>query len=387
MNYNQFPVYTVNQINQYIKSLINNNENLRYILVKGEISNLKIQDKTGHFYFSLKDESSIISAVMFNAYSKKLNFKLENGQEVIALSSLDCYAPRGTYQLLVTAIEPVGEGKELLELKKLKEKLYKEGLFDESKKRPINIFPNRIGVISAKNSAAIKDIVFNIKRRYPICEIYFFPSQVQGEGAIDSLKRQFINTQEYDLDTIIIGRGGGASEDLNAFNDESLVRLIATSKIPIISAVGHEIDTTLVDLVADKRASTPTGACELAVIDKREIFNLFDNFRKESKNIIENNINEIKENLDYYKEEIKKSLLNNISHIKEIINVKKETLDSFNPFSVLERGYTIVYKEEKVQTSAEELHVDDVIKIKFKDGNIEAVINNVKKDNDYGQKN
>ncbi|MGM9873607.1 MAG: exodeoxyribonuclease VII large subunit [Bacilli bacterium] len=380
MIYNQFPLYTVYQINQYIKSLITNNENLRYILVKGEVSNLKIQDKTGHFYFSLKDSQSIISAVMFNTYSKKLNFQLQNGQEVIALCSVDCYSPRGTYQLLITALEPVGEGQELLELKKLKEKLFKEGLFDESRKKSINIYPHRIGVITAKNSAAIKDIVFNIKRRYPICEIYFFPSQVQGEGAIESLKSQFNKTKQYDLDTIIIGRGGGASEDLNAFNDESLVRLLSNSKVPIISAVGHEIDTTLVDLVADKRASTPTGACELAVVDKREIIEKLNNFKKSGIEIIVNNCDEIKENIVYYKEELKKVLINNISHIGELINSKKETLDSLNPFSILSRGYTIVYKDEHAISSTQLLNEGEVITIKFKDGDVKAQIKEIKKD-------
>lgn len=380
MNYDQYPIYSVNQINSYIKSLISNNEYLKSFLIKGEVSNLKIQDRTGHFYFSLKDKDSIISAVMFSNYSKKLNFKLDNGQEVIALCSLDCYVPRGTYQLLVMAIEPVGEGKELLELKKLKEKLFKEGLFDESRKRIINNFPKKIGVITAKNSAAIKDIVFNIKRRYPICEIYFFPSQVQGEGSIDSLKKQFLKTQEYDLDTIIIGRGGGASEDLNSFNDESLVRLIASSKIPVISAVGHEIDTTLVDLVSDKRASTPTGACELAVVDKREIFKTLEEFKKEGREIIKNNFDDILDNLNYYKKEFKNSLINNISHIKEIINNKKETLDTLNPFSVLNRGYTIVYKDNIAISKLDNIYENDFIKIKFNDGVAIAKVKEIIKD-------
>lgn len=380
MNYDQYPIYSVNQINSYIKSLITNNEYLKSFLIKGEVSNLKIQDRTGHFYFSLKDKESIISAVMFSNYSKKLNFKLDNGQEVIALCSLDCYVPRGTYQLLVMAIEPVGEGKELLELKKLKEKLFKEGLFDESRKRIINNFPKRIGVITAKNSAAIKDIVFNIKRRYPICEIYFFPSQVQGEGSIDSLKKQFLKTQEYDLDTIIIGRGGGASEDLNSFNDESLVRLIASSKIPVISAVGHEIDTTLVDLVSDKRASTPTGACELAVVDKREIFKILEEFKKEGREIIKNNFDDILDNLNYYKKEFKNSLINNISHIKEIINNKKETLDTLNPFSVLNRGYTIVYKDNNAISKLDNIYENDFIKIKFNNGVAIAKVKEIIKD-------
>ena len=163
-----------------------------------------------------------------------------------------------------------------MKLEMLKKALAKEGLFDASRKRDINIYPRAIGVITAQNGAAIKDIVFNINRRYPLCEIYFFPSSVQGENAPKELLEAFNKSQEYDLDTLIIGRGGGASEDLSAFNDEKLVRAISNSKMPVIAAVGHEIDTTLVDYVADKRASTPTGAAELATVDMREIQQKFD---------------------------------------------------------------------------------------------------------------
>ena len=184
----------------------------------------------------------------------------------------------------------------------------------------------------------------------------------------------------YDLDTIIIGRGGGASEDLNSFNDESLVRLIASSKIPVISAVGHEIDTTLVDLVSDKRESTPTGACELAVVDKREIFKTLEEFKKEGREIIKNNFDDILDNLNYYKKEFKNSLINNISHIKEIINNKKETLDTLNPFSVLNRGYTIVYKDNIAISKLDNIYENDFIKIKFNDGVAIAKVKEIIKD-------
>lgn len=341
MIYKGAPVYSVNQINLYIKSYLTNNEQLKHILVKGEISNLKIQDRVGHLYFSLKDKDSLISAIMFSSYAKNLNFPLENGKEVIVLAGIDAYPPRGTYQLIVTAMEPIGEGKALLELQKLKEKLLKEGLFDESRKRTINLYPNKIGVISAKNSAAIKDIIHNLQRRYPPVEIYFFPSLVQGEGAIEDLKRAFNLATQYPLDTLIIGRGGGASEDLSAFNDEGLARLVAASKIPVISAVGHEIDTTIIDLVADKRASTPTGASELATVDQREIMIKLFNFEEEAKSIIKNQISDLKENILFFKKELNGTIINIVSNYKNIINGKAELLKSLNPYKVLERGYSI----------------------------------------------
>ena len=259
------PVFTVSDINQYIKALISSDENLKYIYVKGEISNFKMASN-GHFYFSLKDEKSLIGAMMFSNYVNRINFKPENGQEVVVFGSVDAYPGSGTYQIIVYQMEEIGAGQQLLELEKLKKKLLEEGLFDESRKRKINLYPNAIGVITAPNGAAIKDILFNIKRRYPIADIYVFYSAVQGENAPKELLKAFELAQTYPLDTLLIGRGGGASEDLSAFNDEALVRAIANSKMPVIACIGHEIDSTLVDFVADKRASTPTAAAELATV-------------------------------------------------------------------------------------------------------------------------
>ena len=337
-------IYTVSDINNFIKAILTSEEKLKFIRVKGEISNFKAYP-SGHFYFSLKDNESTISAVMFSTYAKRIAFSPKNGDEVVVLASVDAYVPRGSYNLNVFEMEEVGLGQQLIELEKLKKQLMSEGLFDESRKRPINIYPNAIGVITAPNGAAIRDIVTNIKRRYPIADIYVFPSLVQGEQAPSELLKAFNKSQEYDLDTLIIGRGGGASEDLSAFNDEKLVRAISKSKFPIIAAVGHEIDTTLIDYIADKRASTPTGAAELATVDRREIEKEFNYATMQMEQAITNLIKNQKEELETLKEEIKESLKEKIESEKDELNHLKKQLEILNPKSVLSRGYSISVDE------------------------------------------
>ena len=338
-------IYTVSDINNFIKAILTSEEKLKFIRVKGEISNFKAYP-SGHFYFSLKDNDSVINAVMFAGYAKKVIFTPKNGDEVTVLASVDSYVPRGSYNLNVFEMEEVGLGQQLIELEKLKKQLMSEGLFDESRKRPINIYPNAIGVITAPNGAAIRDIVTNIKRRYPIADIYVFPSLVQGEQAPSELLKAFNKSQEYDLDTLIIGRGGGASEDLSAFNDEKLVRAISKSKFPIIAAVGHEIDTTLIDYIADKRASTPTGAAELATVDRREIEKEFNYATMQMEQAIINLIKNQKEELETLKEEISDSLKEKIESEKDELNHLKKQLEILNPKSVLSRGYSISVDEK-----------------------------------------
>lgn len=337
-------IYTVSDINNFIKAILTSEEKLKFIRVKGEISNFKAYP-SGHFYFSLKDNDSVINAVMFAGYAKKVIFTPKNGDEVTVLASVDSYVPRGSYNLNIFEMEEVGLGQQLIELEKLKKQLMKEGLFDESRKRPINIYPNAIGVITAPNGAAIRDIVTNIKRRYPIADIYVFPSLVQGEQAPSELLKAFNKSQEYDLDTLIIGRGGGASEDLSAFNDEKLVRAISKSKFPIIAAVGHEIDTTLIDYIADKRASTPTGAAELATVDRREIEKEFNYATMQMEQAITNLIKNQKEELESLKEEMNESLEEKIESEKDELNHIKKQLEILNPKSVLSRGYSISVDE------------------------------------------
>ena len=368
------PVFTVSDINQYIKALISSDENLKYIYVKGEISNFKMASN-GHFYFSLKDEKSLIGAMMFSNYANRINFKPENGQEVVVFGSIDAYPGRGTYQIIVYQMEEVGAGQQLLELEKLKKKLLEEGLFDESRKRKINLYPNAIGVITAPNSAAIKDILFNIKRRYPIADIYVFYSAVQGENAPKELLKAFQLAQTYPLDTLLIGRGGGASEDLSAFNDEALVRAIANSKMPVIACIGHEIDSTLVDFVADKRASTPTAAAELATVDRREIEEKLSFALQDMEESLKSRIQGMKDDLSSYKEDLDLEIRQLVSHYKELLAHKKVALEALNPNNVINRGFSLTVDEQgKPVSDIRQVKQGQKIRTILKDGVINSEV-------------
>lgn len=370
-------VYSVSDVNRYIKSVISQDENLKFISVKGELSNFK-KGANGHLYFSLKDKDSLINCAMFSTYASKLIFNPKDGDEVVVMASVDVYSARGTYQLIVYEMNALGQGALLMQLEMLKKALQKEGLFDISRKREINIFPKAIGVITAKNSAAIKDIIFNIKRRYPICEIYVFPSSVQGDSAPKELLAAFKKSQEYDLDTLIIGRGGGASEDLSAFNDETLVRAIASSKMPVIAAVGHEIDSTLVDYVADKRASTPTGAAELATVDVREIKQKFQDSLDLMADSLKEQVSDMKEQLKILSEDLNQNIQDKFEYLKKEILVRKGQLEALNPKQVLNRGYSISTNENgQVIKSTKDVKTGEKIKTTLKDGTIISTIDNV----------
>ena len=371
------PVYTVSDVNRYVKALVANDDHLKYILVKGEISNFK-PGANGHLYFSLKDKESLINVAMFNSYARSIDFAPENGQEVVLLASVDVYPARGTYQLIAYEMHEVGRGDILLELEKLKQQLLKEGLFDVSRKRPINIYPKAIGVITAKNSAAIKDILFNIKRRYPLADVYVFYSAVQGESAPKELLAAFNKAQEYDLDTLIIGRGGGASEDLSAFNDETLVRAVANSKMPVIAAVGHEVDSTLIDFVADKRASTPTGAAELATVDIREIEQKFQYAIMNMQESIYSQLSEMKQDISFRNEELNDAIKDKIDELKNSLENKKNHLSALNPKSILSRGYSITSDESgHVIMSRKDVKAGMKIRTSIKDGTIVSEVKDV----------
>lgn len=372
MNENR-PVFTVSDINSYIKALLNSDESLKFIYVKGEVSNFKMASN-GHFYFSLKDDKSMISAMMFSSYANKNAFKPENGQEVVVFGSIDAYVGRGSYSIIVYQMEEVGAGQALLELEKLKKKLKEEGLFDESRKRPINLYPKAIGVITAPNSAAIKDILFNLNRRYPVADVYVFYSAVQGDNAAKELLNAFNIAQTYPLDTLLIGRGGGASEDLSAFNDEALVRAIAGSKMPVIACIGHEIDSTLVDFVADKRASTPTGAAELATIDQREIIQHLAYSLNDMEEAIKGRLEKMEEDLSSYKEDLNNSLLNLVKQQSQLLVHKKATLEALNPNNVINRGYSLTVDEEGHTVDIKSVKKGQTIKTILKDGTISSTV-------------
>lgn len=436
----------ISDLNAYIKSIFDENSYLKKIYLRGEISNFKNHTR-GHLYFTLKDDASRISAVMFYSSAINLKFIPEDGLNVLVEGRISCYPAQGTYQIYVDKMEPDGLGNLYIEFEKLKEKLNKEGLFAPEHKKAIPKIPKRIGVITASTGAAIRDILSTIKRRFPICETILFPSLVQGKDAAPDIVRQIkeADSGKYDLDILIIGRGGGSIEDLWAFNEEIVARAIYEARVPIISAVGHEVDFTIADFVSDMRAPTPTGAAEMAVPTIAEINNILnsyqirltefttnlihknklrlagitssyilknplslyeikeqklDNFidtlnnninkRLESYNLILNNIKtsyvlknplslfEVKkEKLLFYKKNsyniIKNIILKEENHYKLLVN----TLKLVNPLGILEKGYSLVTKDDEVIKDITNIRKNDLINIKLHKGNLKALVSEV----------
>ena len=324
---NDTKYYSITALNRAIKNMFDSKPELNNVFIKGEISNFKHHTR-GHLYFTLKDENSRIAAVMFAGPATKLKFEPEDGMKVLVSGRVTVYEQTGGYQIYVEQMDLDGIGNLYLEYEKLKKKLEQEGLFSLEHKRPIPKYPKRIGIITAPTGAAIRDILSTIKRRYPICETILFPALVQGTGAKESIVEQLTKAQEFDLDVIICGRGGGSIEDLWAFNEEIVARAIYASKIPIISAVGHEIDFTIADFVADLRAPTPTGAAEMAVP----------------------NLVDLKTLLEQYKIRINEN-------IKGIINYNTKRLDSIRESYILKNPLALYeVKEQKLDTFIDRLN-------------------------------
>lgn len=270
---------TISALNKYIKAKLESDQHLTKVYLKGEVSNF-VKHSRGHLYFSLKDENSKINAVMFKSNADKLPFDVANGMKVLVIGSISVYEPYGNYQIIVSSLTEDGLGNLYVKFEQLKKKLELNGLFDITNKKPIPRFPKRIGIITAPTGAAIRDIHSTINRRYPLCETFLFPALVQGKSASASIVNCLKHTEHYELDVIILGRGGGSIEDLWPFNEEEVAYAIHNCSTPIISAVGHEVDFTISDFVSDLRAPTPTGAAEMAVPDKSEIISYLDNQQK-----------------------------------------------------------------------------------------------------------
>lgn len=288
-------VLSVTDVNRYIKDLFTVDGFLNNVTVKGEISNLKIHGR-GHLYFSLKDENSKINCVMFN-YAPKVSFELNDGMSVQVKGRVNVYEASGSYQIYVNEMTNDGVGNLYQLFEELKKRLNNEGLFDETHKQKLPRIPKKIGVITAPTGAAVKDIISTINKRYPLCEILIFPTLVQGDGAKENIVKMIEKANETDVDLIILGRGGGSIEDLWAFNEEIVARSIYNSKIPIISAVGHEIDFTISDFVADLRAPTPTGAALMAVPDQYEIMRYLNEYKGRITNVLNNKLKRANEKL------------------------------------------------------------------------------------------
>lgn len=392
-------VYTVSEITGEVKRLIEGKFPL--ILVKGEISNFK-RHSSGHIYFTLKDNKAQISCVMWKWRNAHMRFILEDGMAVIAGGNMTLYEKQGKYQLDVETIHPLGIGELQLAFEKLKKKLEKEGLFDSQYKKTLPRFPWRIGVVTSPTGAAIRDIVSVIGRRFPQVQVIINPVRVQGEGASEEISTAIKEFNEYgEIDLIIVGRGGGSLEDLWAFNEEITARAIFESKIPVLSAVGHEIDFSISDFTADFRAPTPSAAGEIAVPNKADlesgILQTLKRLYKHVTNKIETEklkINSIESSYalrkpyDLYKQyvqttdELSHRLEVTYKHFHSLLLQKviqyEARLKSLDPLAVLKRGYSICYKqpEGKIIRSSKELQIDDGIIIKFSEGSGEG---NIKK--------
>ena len=390
---------SVSTISRYIKHLLDTDKNLQTIFIKGEISNLK-QHSSGHIYFSLKDETSKINAIMFSNNAKKLNFVPTDGTKVLAIGRVSLYEATGNYQIYINEMLEDGVGNLYIAFEKLKEKLSKEGLFQEKYKVLIPKYPAKIGVVTANTGAAIKDIISTIKRRYPIAEVYLFSSLVQGEQAKYDLVKKIEQADQFGVDVIIVGRGGGSIEDLWPFNEEIVAKAIFDCKTPIISAVGHEIDYTIADFVADVRAPTPPGAAEIAVPNIIDIISHLNHLKiRLNESILKNlnlkklyfdslrnsyiikNPNFIYENkrqkLDLIETTLNSNILLKLENNKKEINNLLIQLDLLNPLNILKRGYSLTYKNNKIVKSIKNIKEKDNLTIKLSDGNINVVVRSV----------
>ena len=414
---NQDKFITVSALNSYIKSLIESDNNLFRVYIRGEVSNAKTYS-SGHTYFTLKDEASQISAVIFA--SSNVGLKVTSGMKVLASGRIRVYEPNGNYQIIIDSIKEDGIGELYEKFLKLKNELEQNGYFDLRHKRALVKFPKKIGVVTSKSGAVIEDIKNIIRNRYPLVEIILYPSSVQGENAVPELVKQIeYANSKMEVDTLIVGRGGGSLEDLWAFNEKRVALAVYNSKIPVISAVGHETDYTICDFVADLRAETPSAAAVAATpnildlnkeidMDLKILNHHFSNIVKDKKKKLDdlNNLvlyNSPKNKLDRFSDKYntllkdlnknmllivdnKKSSLNNLME-KNDININKIleykislfekyrfALKNLNPLSIMDKGYSIVTVNEKIVKSVNDVKKDDVIDIKVVDGNIKAKV-------------
>jgi len=416
---------TVSAINRYLKAKFDNDDNLRVVFLKGEISNIKYHT-TGHIYFSIKDETSKINAIMFSSSAKKLLFKPVDGSKVLVTGRISVYEATGGYQIYVDEMLEDGIGNLYIAFEKLKQDLSKEGLFDQKFKKPIPKIPNRVGVVTASTGAAIKDIISTIKRRFPICEVILFPSLVQGDNAKEDIVKNIKLAENYNLDVLIVGRGGGSIEDLWPFNEEIVARAIFECTIPVISAVGHEIDFTIADYVADMRAPTPTGAAEMAVPNITDLINNIKNLNIRLNEAINKKINyqklyldsvknsfviknpliiyeNKKQKLDYLIENLNKILIKKYETSKHKFEILKnnyilnkpellykdkkikltnliEKLELINPLGVLKRGYSLTYQDNKLINNIDLINKNSNIIIKLHNGHINAKVLDINKE-------
>ena len=403
-------IFSVTGLNNYIKSIFENNRTLLSLTVRGEISNF-VYHRSGHLYFSLKDSDGQIRAVMFRSRAMNLKFMPSDGMKVIVHGSVTVYPRDGSYQIYVSSMQPDGVGALYLAYEQMKERLSAEGLFDEIYKKTIPSLPRRIGVITSPTGAAVQDIINVTGRRYPIADLYIYPALVQGEGAEESLVKALDYLDNSGLcDVIIIGRGGGSIEDLWAFNSEKLARRIFDAKTPIISAVGHETDFTICDFVADLRAPTPSAAAEIAVPDRRELLMKIASYddrllaalirkaersREKLENLAKSAdfsrmlslIETKRDKVEHFKEKSTLVVTQILNNYRERLVTSASKADALSPLSTLSRGYSIAEKNGSAIKSAMQLSVGDEIAIRLADGIVGASVNEIIKEKDTNEGN
>lgn len=373
---------TVTQLNEYISRVLMTDPLLGNISVTGEISNLKFHS-TGHVYFSIIDQNSKINCFLPSTYVKNLNYQLGDGLEVVIHGYINVYKKGGTYTLFVRSIEVAGEGNLSMAFELLKKKLDQEGLFDQKYKKPIPKFPKKIGIVTSETGAAVRDILKIIKSRTNMVDVFVFPVLVQGpEAARDIAKTlEFINNKYKDLDVLIVGRGGGSTEDLWAFNEEVLARAVFASKIPIISAVGHEIDFTICDFVADMRAETPTAAAEKATPDDMLILERLRAYKESMIADLNSKLTYSSLLCDKYVNEMAQILQRRVDNLQHKINQCLLSLEENNPTNILSKGYAILEnKDGNVISSIDSVKEGSVYKIYLKDGYVQFTVSNIIKE-------
>lgn len=370
---------TVSQLNDYISRVLGTDPLLGAVVVKGEIFSLKYHS-SGHVYFSIMDANSKISCFLPGEYAQSLHFPLSDGQKVVLTGAVNVYKKNGTYSLYVRHVELEGEGELAVAFEQLKAKLQKEGLFDSAHKKTIPQFPKKIGIITSKTGAAVRDILKILQSRNHIVDVIIFPVLVQGDAAARDIANMidYVDTHFCDIDTLIIGRGGGSSDDLWAFNEEIVARSIYHCSIPVISAVGHEIDFTIADFVADRRAETPTAAAQMAVPDTKELVERLEEMKDSLYVQLSNKLMYHRLYVDHLADDMKQHMRHYIQQFQNDIDNFKLKLDENNPLKILESGYTVVHNEEgQMIKRLQDLHPDNHYVIRFQDGFAKVLVKEI----------
>ncbi|HQA08532.1 MAG TPA: exodeoxyribonuclease VII large subunit [Syntrophomonadaceae bacterium] len=392
------PYLSVSELNQYIAGLLDEDIFLRDFWLKGEISGFKLYQQSGHLYFTLKDADSSISAVMFRSRARRLDFQPENGMEVLVRGSVAVFAPQGRYQLYAEEMEPFGVGGVYLFLEQLKEKLQQKGYFDVEKKKPLPAYARSIGVVTSQDGAALRDILRVLKQRHRGVDVVLVHSAVQGSEAPAQIARGIKLLNLYgQVDLIIVGRGGGSFEDLMPFNSEEVVQAIFESDIPVISAVGHEVDWTLADLAADIRAATPTQAAQLAVADLEQLNREYSQLQQRLIRIMQRRLQQENEVLDrlmmnrawqkpqqmvqQYQQKceelrlrLQKEMGNRVNEAHQRLTMAVTGLERLSPLKVMQRGYAVVRNQEGIIYSVENVQPGDCLSISLLDGEMQAQV-------------